>query len=156
MRNLGVTVAAMLMFAGGLCAARADDRLSPQIPLREEIVLSAEEHATVLSKMRELLVLSQLILDGALTGNRKQVATAAREGGLRGGAHMPPSVQAKLPPAFRQLAQGTHRTFDEIAQEAEHSGERDVILRKLSTNLQNCVTCHSGYAIRSATASRSP
>ena len=116
---------------------------------REEILLSAEERETVLFRMRELLRSVSLILDGTQTGDFVQIAKAGRNAGLTGGAHMPPSVQPKHPMAFRQLAQATHRTFDDIAAQAEQSRDSDQILRLLSANLQRCVACHAAYGVRS-------
>jgi len=154
MRIRYILVSGVFACAGAIHPAWSADFPQPKTALREAITLTLEEHETVLGKMRDLLALSQLILDGAVNANMKQVAMAAREGGLHGGAHMPPSVQAKLPLPFRQLAQATHRTFDEIVQEAEQTGNRDAILRKLSENLQRCVTCHANYTVRSAPRSQ--
>jgi hypothetical protein len=116
---------------------------------REEILLSPEERETVLFRMRELLKDVSIILEVTLTSDFGQVAKAGRDAGLQGGAHMPPSVQPKLPLAFRQLAQATHRAFDNIAAQAERTRDPDPILRMLSANLQRCVACHAAYGVRS-------
>lgn len=126
-----ILTAGVLACAGVVHPAWSDDLAQAKVNLREAIGLTSEEHETVLGKMHDLLALSQLILDGALNANLKQVATTGREGGLQGGAHMPPSVQAKLPLPFRQLAQATHRTFDEIA--LKHSN------REAAT--RSCASC---------------
>ena len=111
-------------------------------------MLSPDEHETMLSKMRQLLEDVSAIVDGTVTGDFAKIAKAGRDAGLGGGAHMPPSVQSRVPLAFRQIAQATPRAFDDIALQAERSRDVDPILRLLSANLQRCVACHAAYSAR--------
>jgi cytochrome c556 len=60
---------------------------------------------------------------------------------------MPPELAPRLPAAFKQLAQQTHRTFDAIADDAERGAPRDALLARLSENLARCVACHASYRL---------
>ena len=54
-------------------------------------------------------------------------------------------VAGKVPAEFRALAVATHSAFDEMALQAERSGDRDQLLASLADNLRRCVSCHSAY-----------
>jgi hypothetical protein len=133
------------------CAAAAAFGAFAQQPAapaqRVEIGMSPAERELVLERMRAMLAYSHLILDGTLRGDMQEVAKSARALGLGGGAHMPPELAPRLPAAFKQLAQQTHRTFDEIAAQAEAGGARDAILQRLAENLGRCVACHATYRL---------
>jgi hypothetical protein len=133
------------VFAGALalCALAQAQTPAPRI----EVAISAAEREVVLDRMRTMLAQSQAILDAALKDDRPRLAQAARTVGLTGEAHMPPEVVSRLPAAFKQLAQQTHRSFDAIAEAAERAEPRDALLARLSENLGRCVACHSAYRL---------
>lgn len=114
---------------------------------RVDVSMSAAEREMVLDRMRTMLAQSQAILDAALTEDRARLAQSARSLGLTGEAHMPPELAPRLPAAFKQLAQQTHRTFDAIADDAERGAPRDALLARLSENLARCVACHASYRL---------
>ncbi len=97
-----------------------------------------------------MLAQTQAILGAALKDDRPRLVQAARALGLHGEAHMPPELAPRLPAAFKQLAQQTHRAFDEIAEAADRGASRDAILTRLAENLGRCVACHASYRVAPA------
>ena len=77
----------------------------------------------------------------------KAVSLASREVGMgatRSG-NEPMTLIAKLPLEFKTLGMSVHRSFDELALEADTMGDGSIILGKLGAILNTCTTCHASY-----------
>src|SRR5512146_2775589 len=82
---------------------------------RTAVVLQPAERDLVLAEMRGLLVATHGILEGINRSDMKQVAEAARSGGVKAAADVNPALMAKLPLSFKQLGMGVHHSMDDIA-----------------------------------------
>jgi hypothetical protein len=144
-----------MRFASRLAPAMAVLLMTPALPAaaqtapaadtRMAVTVARDEAAFVLGEMRGLLVAVDAVLGGALAGDMKAVAAAARRVGMRDHAAPPASLPPKLPAAFRQMGAETHKAFEQIALDAESLGDREVVLKQLGANLKRCVGCHSAY-----------
>ena len=77
----------------------------------------------------------------------KAVSLASQEVGMdatRSGSE-PMTLIAKLPLEFKTLGMSIHRSFDELALEADTMGDGGIILGKLGAILNTCTTCHASY-----------
>ncbi len=153
MKTFRASLAALLCL--NLLAAHAQDTPSghahahaPMADDRTILALTPDERMMVLEEMR-------LFLDGIgkLTGalgkqDMPAAASAAREMGMKMAHEIPPALREKLPMGFRQLGSSVHRDFDQIAMDAESMKDVSHSLNQLSATLQNCVSCHAAYQIR--------
>ncbi len=119
---------------------------------RRMLRLTPAEREGMLNEMRGFLVAVQRILEAAERGDMAAVAAAAREmGGAQGcGVEGPAArlrLMAKLPLEFKRLGRDTHRRFDDLAREAEESGDPRRVRRRLTELMGNCIACHAGYGI---------
>ncbi|HLP99104.1 MAG TPA: hypothetical protein VK149_11720 [Sideroxyarcus sp.] len=117
---------------------------------RTAIVLQAHERDLVLAEMRGLLVSSHDILDGLNKGDLKQVAQAARAGGMGSAADLDPGLMAKLPISFKQLGMGVHHKMDEIAKAAENGKPAPEITTMLTETMASCIACHASWQLQAA------
>jgi hypothetical protein len=128
-------------------SAQSVQRDSPVDP-REVIWLNASERAAVLKEMRQFVVASQAILQGALDENWQAVEDAAREVGVRQMRQTLPGLRDKLPEGFMRLGPKVHRGFESIADEASGLADKTVVLQKLADLQQHCISCHASGQIR--------
>ena len=55
-------------------------------------------------------------------------------------------IRLTAPPlGFKTLGMSVHRSFDELALEADTMGDGSIILGKLGAILNTCITCHASY-----------
>ena len=117
---------------------------------RTAIVLQANERDLVLAEMRGLLLATHDILDGLNKNDMKQVAQAARSGGMGAAADLDPGLMAKLPISFKQLGMTVHHSMDDIAKAAENGQQSAEISGMLTQTLSNCIACHGSWQLQTA------
>lgn len=118
---------------------------------RTVIWLDKTEKSLLLSEMRQFLVASQTILAASLKDDMETVKITARQVGIQQMNSTPTSLREKLPKGFKTLGPKIHRGFEDIAYEAETMGDSTVILEKLATLQQTCISCHATYQIKLST-----
>ncbi len=128
-----------LFFIKGSVAEGSDGRTA--------IVLTEGERDFVLTEMRGFLTAVQGVIEGVDEKDMKKVAQAAKAAGAAATATMPGSLPRKLPLGFKQMGHPTHKAFDELAMEASDIGDADLVIKKLSTLMNNCVACHATYKL---------
>ena len=134
-----VIAISMNFFIKGTTTASSDERTA--------IVLNIAERAYVLKEMRGLLEAIEAVTLGISQDEMKAVSLASREVGMgatRSG-NEPMTLIAKLPLEFKTLGMSVHRSFDELALEADTMGDGSIILGKLGAILNTCTTCHANY-----------
>ncbi len=129
-------------------AAQTGDRTSVS-DQRSSILLTDDERAFVLREMRGLLESIGDIMEASEAGDRARVAAAARRSGVNGpeAEHIPKSLGVKLPPEFKKLGLATHRTFDQIALDADQFGDSQATRRQLVELMRNCTACHATWRL---------
>ena len=132
-------IAVAIVFVRGRTAPAPDGRTS--------VLLDAPERDMVLMEMRGLLQSTQGIVHGIASGDRAQIATAARASGMAAAVDVSPALMAKLPLDFKRLGLETHRAFDEIAREAASGSSDHRLLEMLDTQLGRCTACHATYRL---------
>lgn len=115
---------------------------------RTAIVLDAREHDLVLSEMRGLLLSIRDMLDGLNKNDMKQVAQAARAGGMGVAADLDAGLMAKLPISFKQPGLKMHQRMDEIAAAAENGKQSPEIMSMMTDVLSSCVACHASWQLK--------
>jgi hypothetical protein len=144
---LSLTLISMLAFLG-VFGRTAD---APSRDGRTRLLLAPVERDFVLNEMRHLLMATQAILDAALAGDMKRVASEARKVGMADVKAMPPEIRGrllgKLPIAFRKLGFSVHEGMDAIALDAEGLGDRDHTLKQLAELMNKCIACHAAYTV---------
>ncbi|MBT4837498.1 MAG: cytochrome c [Methylococcales bacterium] len=135
----------ILIIIGGLYKFIFQGNVSNSHDGRITIHLNIEERDLVLTEMRGFLIAIQQITTAVTTDNLKQAAQSARKVGAMTQATVPGTLVGKLPLAFKKLGFDTHKKFDLLALNAEDFGEKDQVLKQLSTLMQNCVSCHETY-----------
>lgn len=135
------TVAAFgWFFVRGSTAAGTDGRTA--------IVLQTGERDLVLTEMRGLLAATHGILQGVNANDMKQVAAAARSGGMNAAADVNPVLMAKLPLPFKELGMSVHHSMDDIAVAAESGKPAPEIMNMLTGTLSNCIACHASWQLK--------
>lgn len=117
---------------------------------RTAIVLQPAERDLVLTEMRGLLTATHGILQGLGSGDMKQIATAARSGGMNAAADVNPTLMAKLPLPFKQLGMDVHHRMDDIATAAEGGKPAAEIMGMLTDTMSNCIACHASWQLQAA------
>lgn len=115
---------------------------------RAVLELTPAERAMILDEMRQFLDGVQKMTGALGQQDMQATADAARNMGQKMVHELPPALRAKLPVEFRQLGFAVHRDFDQIALDAESLKDVSYSLNQLSGTLQQCVSCHSAYQIR--------
>lgn len=117
---------------------------------RTAIVLEEPERELVLAEMRMFLAAVQGITQAIHQENMGEVAAKARAVGSAAAGEVPASLMGKLPLEFKQLGLSTHQSFDTIAMDAESLGDGPHAMEQLGKLLNNCISCHATYQIRTA------
>ena len=112
---------------------------------RSAILLTTEERNLVLLEMRQFLEAVQIITTAINKDDMPAVARAAKKVGFAAQAAVPPALMKKLPMGFKKLGAGTHKTFDQLALDAESLADKDYALAQLGDLMTNCVSCHATY-----------
>lgn len=127
-------------FVRGNTAAGTDNRTA--------VVLAPVERDLVLSEMRGLLTATHGILQGINANDMKQVASAARSGGMNAAADVNPALMAKLPMPFKGLGMKVHHDMDDIAAAAESGKQAPEIMGMLTDTMSNCIACHAAWQLQ--------
>ncbi|MCK9201930.1 MAG: hypothetical protein M0P59_09855 [Gallionella sp.] len=128
-------------FVRGSTAAGTDGRTA--------VVLQVAERDLVLTEMRGLLTATHGILQGVSANDMKQVAAAARTGGMNAAADVNPALMAKLPLPFKELGMGVHHRMDDIAAAAENGKPAPEIMGMLTDTMSSCIACHASWQLQS-------
>jgi len=119
----------------------------PAADARFRLGLSQDEQAAFLSEMRVMLGSVQGIVQGIADSDRAAIARFASASGKRMARATPPSIAAKLPPAFGAIGEPTHLMFDETAVRAG-TDDMDMLARQLAHALRQCMACHAAITVR--------
>ncbi len=132
-----------------MSAGHAKDQGAPEgADDRTTILLEEAERDFLLHEMRELLESVQGVVAGLAAGDMKQVQQAARAASGEVEEGEPASLHDKLPEAFEELEEETHRKFGQLARAAAAKGSRpEALLGQLSDILRNCTSCHATYRV---------
>jgi len=139
---LGTAAVAGFLFLHG--------QTEPAVDGRQAILLSDSERNLVLTEMRGMLESVQGVTEGIARRDMKRVAAAGRVSGMASAQQVPVSLMVKLPQAFKQMGQVTHRGFDEIALRAESGEPEEMLLERLGEQLKNCIACHAVFRLTEA------
>jgi hypothetical protein len=100
--------------------------------------------------MRLFVTSIQTIAAGLGADDRAQASEAAAARGAKRNANdpaFPPTLDAKLPPQWKQLGGGMRRGFDALAQGIGSGEGAQKSLEQLGVVMTNCVACHATYRI---------
>jgi hypothetical protein len=120
---------------------------APAADGRTALLLEESERDIVLSEMRAFLVSVQGIVQSINNEDMPAVAAHARGVGMAAAGDVPGTLMGKLPAAFKKLGFGTHRSFDQLALDAEQLGDPQHAMEQLAELMGNCVACHATYRI---------
>jgi mono/diheme cytochrome c family protein len=123
---------------------------APAADGRTALLLEEPERDMVLAEMRAFLASVQGIIQAAGSGDMEAVAAHARGVGMAAGDAVPATLVGKLPLAFKKLGFGTHRSFDQLALDAEQLGDPQHAMEQLAELMGNCIACHAAYRIDTA------
>ncbi|MEO8992385.1 MAG: hypothetical protein ABI284_02270 [Nitrosospira sp.] len=127
-----------------------------EVDTRQILPLTEHQRDHVLTEMRALLSGTQSILNALSEENMTVVEREARALGV-GMAHKGEDhLKVVLPKAFMQMGMSVHKTFDQIAADAESMKDPKHTLRQLSNVMQTCNACHASYQIRLKELSTGP
>jgi hypothetical protein len=115
---------------------------------RQAIVISEENKEYVLAEMRSFLESVQQINQGILEENPELIIKASNNAGNVMAGKTPKGLMGKLPISFKKLGFATHDLFGQISQETKDHFDVKKTQKKLNLLLNNCVTCHRTYTIR--------
>jgi hypothetical protein len=115
---------------------------------RTAVLLGSSERDFVLLEMRTFLEAVQQISQGIENDDMQIVTKAARKVGSAELVNVPGTLMAKLPLAFKTMGLSVHKSFDQMAMDAEQLGDKDHTQSQLNQILPTCTTCHSLYSIK--------
>lgn len=115
---------------------------------RQIISLDMMQRHHLLSEMRALLEGMQAILQSLAKRDMAAVAKHARSLGTEMPHTGERHLHEILPKPFVAMGMQVHHGFDQIAAEAETSGDPQVIMQRLSDITRICASCHANYQIR--------
>ena len=98
----------------------------------------------VLGEMRTLLSALNGVLSSLAENDPKQAAQAARSAGMKMAVDVNPALLMKLPADFKQLGMGTHKQFDELADQLDQGISQKEAIRLMAGLTSRCVACHQG------------
>ena len=134
--------------------ADAPKQVIVRIDEREVLPLNQLQREQVLNEMRGLLVATQGVIEGLAHDDMQAVQEAAKSASMKADGTVESKANMKrlqmgkvLPPEFRQLGQGVHVAFGEMAQMAADGKPAKDIQLKLAETMNSCVACHSAYQI---------
>lgn len=142
------TQSAISMVMVGLTLAAGCTRTKPPEPSadgRQTLVLPQAERDAVLAEMRQMLESTNGILHASVANDMPAIEKAARASGMA--MAVDSALEQHLPAAFLQWGMQTHRSFDQLADQAAAGGTREDAIRTLATLTDNCVACHRTYRV---------
>lgn len=122
--------------------------LATDIDERKVLSLNEMQRHHILTEMNALLLGTQQILQALSEEDMMAVARHARMLGMEMAHTGENHLRSVLPEDFMQLGMSVHKSFDQIAADAENLKDPQHTLSQLSATLQRCVACHTAYQIR--------
>ncbi|MBT9582904.1 hypothetical protein IV102_06115 [bacterium] len=111
---------------------------------RRQILLSPQEKDMVLGEMRAMLSALNGVMGALAENDNKKAALAARTAGMGMAVDVSPALMAKLPADFKMLGMGTHKQFDEFANQLDGGMTAQHAMKIMNNLTNNCVACHQG------------
>ena len=112
---------------------------------RTAIMLSSGERDLVLGEMRTFLEAVQGIVTAIAEDDMATVAELATPVGMVATEGEAASLMGKLPIEFKLHGMATHGLFDDLAEQATETGDRQLVTASLGVLMENCTSCHAGY-----------
>lgn len=112
---------------------------------RTAILMTPADRDFILGEMRVFLETVQTIVEAIAEDDMEAVAEAATAVGMISTGGESAQLIAKLPLEFKTLGMGTHKTFDDLAQEANDMGDGTIVLAALGDLMLRCTSCHASY-----------
>jgi hypothetical protein len=153
LRCILLAAAALPLVACGIGASLAEEAAPGDKDSREAIVVTAAERNYILGQMRLFVASIQTVAAGLGVDDRAEASEAAAARGAKRNANdpaFPPTLDAKLPPQWKQLGGGMRRGFDALAQGISAGDATQKSLEQLSIVMTNCVACHATYRVATA------
>ena len=138
----------MKKLAFAALAIVATATFAQDIDERKILSLNEMQRHHILTEMRALLLGTQQILQAISEDDMLAVARHARMLGTEMAHSGENHLRSVLPKDFMQLGISVHKSFDQIAADAETLKDTKHTLTQLSMTLQTCVACHAAYQIR--------
>ena len=126
--------------------------LSDEPDTRQTLQLNSSQRHHILSEMRMLLQGMQAIIQSLAEEDMPAVVQHARALGTKMPHKGEDHLHAVLPESFMKIGMSVHRSFDQIAEEAESAQDIRPTLKRLSDVVQICSTCHAAYQIQVSTS----
>lgn len=120
--------------------------VKPSSDGRLAVQLTKDERNALLLEMRTWLQNTQAILAAANAGDMASVVRMAKASGMAAEAETPAALFRKIPVEMKRLGFATRGLFDDIAAEAEKSGDPKRVLAQLAAAMGNCIACHAAFS----------
>jgi hypothetical protein len=114
---------------------------------RTAIPVDAAARLAVLTEMRIMLKAVQGIVAGAANDDPEAMRRAAGMAGMQAATEANPAVVRQLGDDFARLGMRTHASFDSLAADLGKGKDRNLMLRRLSAVMGNCVGCHEQWRL---------
>lgn len=119
------------------------------IDQRTAVVLPAEDQQAVLREMRQMLEAVGGVMAAAAKGDTAALLAAVAPAGSAAAAD--PAIEARLPAAWKELAERTHSGFDSLAAAVRRTrgspALRDTVLVRLAGLSGSCAACHEMFRV---------
>lgn len=120
--------------------------VKPSSDGRLAVQLTKDERNALLLEMRTWLQNTQAILAAANAGDMASVVRTAKASGMAAEAETPAALFRKIPVEMKRLGFATRGLFDDIAAEAEKTGDPKRVLAQLAAAMGNCIACHATFS----------
>lgn len=120
--------------------------VKPSTDGRLAVQLTKDERNALLLEMRTWLQNTQAILAAANAGDMASVVRTAKASGMAAEAETPAALFRKIPVEMKRLGFATRGLFDDIAAEAEKTGDPKRVLVQLAAAMGNCIACHATFS----------
>lgn len=120
--------------------------VKPSSDGRLAVQLTKDERNALLLEMRTWLQNTQTILAAANAGDMASVVRTAKASGMAAEAETPAALFRKIPVEMKRLGFATRGLFDDIAAEAEKTGDPKRVLAQLAAAMGNCIACHATFS----------
>jgi hypothetical protein len=137
-----IAAAAAVWYAGRL-AVGAHRAAASAVDARQPVALPYEAREAVLTGMRGMMASVHGVLLSCGRGDTAGIRRAAAQSGAA--MAMGPGLTARLPVAFRRLADQAHRGFDAVADAV--GAPKDTIAARMAAVTTTCVSCHAAYRL---------
>jgi cytochrome c553 len=122
--------------------------MAKDIDERKILSLNGMQRNHMLTGMHAMLHGTQQILQALSEEDMMAVARHARMLGMERTHKGENHLHSILPKDFMQLGMSMHRSFDQIATDAETLKDPKHTLAQLSATMQYCSACHAAYQIQ--------